>query len=229
MRTPAPPTTMRPWSRPGAAAALAAAACAGWWAHPDLPPPQAPAPPHAAAPAPVPAPMPLIAVAHDGRATLHVDQQPLEWVLEQIALQSGWAGVHARAPQAAASAPSEVLPPSCPEPLVRPADPARVLQAIDAGSELQRFEGLQQARQDGIDVPEPTLRFLLEQGPSERVRVLAFEAWLAQQAAEPAALRAALESARHAASPAVRQEAEARLEQWHEAQRLAALPALADP
>jgi hypothetical protein len=40
---------------------------------------------------------PFIAVSSDDNVTLRVEQQPLEWVLEQIAIQSGWSDVRERA------------------------------------------------------------------------------------------------------------------------------------
>jgi hypothetical protein len=73
-------------------AALVGSAAVGWSAHEAATPAVVPAvvvaAPAPAKPNPVPEP-PLIAVASDGNVTLRVEQQPLEWVLEQIALQSG--------------------------------------------------------------------------------------------------------------------------------------------
>ena len=40
---------------------------------------------------------PLIAVSSDGNVTLRVEQQPLEWVLEEIAKQSRWSDIKERA------------------------------------------------------------------------------------------------------------------------------------
>jgi hypothetical protein len=78
-------------------------------------------------------------------------------------------------------------------------------------------------------VPEATLRHLYRTGTSEHVQVAAFEAYLAQRADQPDALRAALEEAQYAPAPAIRREAEQRLAQLRELQRLDELPRLVDP
>jgi hypothetical protein len=89
------------------AAAFAATAISGvatgWWLHapeplvlPECHNAPAVVASSAASTAP-PSSVPLIAVASDGNVTLRVEQQPLEWVLEQIAAQSGWGDVRERA------------------------------------------------------------------------------------------------------------------------------------
>lgn len=102
-------------------AALVGSAALGWCAHDAATPAAAAVVAVAPPPAPVvsasPIPQaPLIAVASDGNVTLRVEQQPLEWVLEQIALQSGRA-LHAPPGGRAASgsgspvtAPASALP-----------------------------------------------------------------------------------------------------------------------
>ena len=113
-----------PLARTAHFAALVAAAAIGWCAHDAATPAAAAAVAVAPPPAPVvrPSPMPeapLIAVASDGNVTLRVEQQPLEWVMEQIALQSGRAMV----PSAAAAPPVPAAPPtSAPS---APSPPAR--------------------------------------------------------------------------------------------------------
>lgn len=186
---------------------------------------------------------PVIVVASDGTATLRVEQQPLAWVLEQIAAQSGWSDVHQRAcaggvpsptAQRPASRPTDAAPaPPAAIPLLAmaesaaaQADPAAVLQALESGDERGRFQALMLARTAGLAVPEATLLHLQASGPSPRVQLAAFETHLAARAGDPPALRALLETARHAASAAVRQDATERLAALD---RLQALPPLADP
>src|SRR5688572_29027578 len=78
------------------------AAAAGWTANEStLPPPvmvaaQPPALPQPAVVRPRTS-APLIAVARDGNVTLRVEQQPLQWVLDEIAAQAGWPELRQRA------------------------------------------------------------------------------------------------------------------------------------
>jgi hypothetical protein len=197
------------------------------------------------APAVPDVPAPLIAVASDGNVTLRVEQQPLEWVLEQIAHQSGWSDVRERAGlasgQIAAGAPAgpaprpaparvaASTPGQCPDSAEREVDAVRVVQSIETGTEAERFQGLMVARSAGIAVAEPTLKHLFQAGGSERVQVAAFEAWLALRSDQPDALRAALEEAQHAPSEPIQREARQRLAELRELQRLDALPPLTDP
>lgn len=84
---------------------IAAVSCAAgaWWAGPTSA--------HEQISAAIPAPplragntenvprvaQPLISVSSYGTVTLRIEQQPLEWVLDEIARQSGWPDVRARA------------------------------------------------------------------------------------------------------------------------------------
>jgi hypothetical protein len=241
--------------------ACAASCVAGWVARG---PGSDPAPPaavkeraaasHAVAPAPQRRAAPLVAVAGDGNVTLHVDQQPLQWVLEQIAAQAGWpellaparartagtgaskaaavpAGALAPAakPAAAASAPHDEAGSACTWPAPRPVDAARVTHALASPHENERFDGLMLARSGGVPVPEHTLKLLIDADPSEHVRMAAFETHLEQFADRPDALRAALDAAQYAASPAIQREARTRLATLHEFERLAAPPLPGDP
>ncbi|HSW23498.1 MAG TPA: hypothetical protein VLJ62_12070 [Burkholderiaceae bacterium] len=224
------------------------AAAAGWFAH-ELSPPtpatvatQPPAPLQAAV-APPASSTPLIAVASDGNVTLRVEQQPLQWVLDEIAVQAGWPDLQRRAcpaaVQVAASAPATALagpaaaaaPPllACSESAARQVDPVRVLQAIESGTEAERFQGLMLARSADVPVTEATLKHLFETGGSERVEMAAFEAYLALRADRPDDLRAALEAAQYAPTAAIRRDAAQRLAELRELDRLNALPPLADP
>lgn len=212
------------WAAYAATAAVSAAA--GWLARgpaPSAPQATAPsAPPPATATSVVT--QPLIAVAGDGSVTLRVEQQSLEWVLEEISRQSGWADVKQRArPQAAAQSASTAAeePPSCPPPLVPP-DTARMLAAIERGTEDERFEGLMKATSAGLLVDERTLKSLFETDASERVRTAAFESYLEWRGDRPEALREALEAALYVPSAAIQQAARQRLADLQETERNAA-------
>ena len=227
-----------------AATALVAAA-AGWFAHEPAPEklaaqPAAPLQPAIARPT---SSKPLIAVAGDGNVTLRVEQQPLQWVLDEIAVQAGWPDLKQRAcpaavqvaasaaptaPAGAAAAnPTPVL--ACSEAAARQVDPARVLQAIESGTEAERFQGLMLARSAEVPITEATLKHLFENGGSERVEAAAFEAYLALRADRPDELRAALEAALYAPTATIRRDAAQRLHELREVERLNLLPPLADP
>lgn len=230
--------------RAAQAATVVVAALAGWFAHQATVPASEPA-----APGPVPRlagpdhSLPVIMVSSDGRATLRVDKRPLDWVLEQIAHESGRAGLRPaagsppdRQPVAAgtnlvarAAAPSEAPPAACLESGALQVDAGRVMQSIDAGTEPERFEALMLARSAGIALAEPLLKRLFESADSERVQVAAFEAYLALHADRPEALRAALEQAQHAAPLPIQRNAAQRLAELAELQRLDTLPPLTDP
>lgn len=239
-------TAATPRQRALHAATALAAALAGWLAHAATVPVAAPAPATRPAASFADTTMPVVLVAPDGLVTLRVDRQPMAWVLEQVANARRRAGL-APAPVAEpVAAPATVatpagpamrtatfsaapVPAACPESGTPPVDPARVMHSIEHGSEPERFDGLMQARSAGLDVADPLLKRLFESGESERVQVAAFEAYLAQRADRPEALRAALEEARHGAAPPVQRQAGQRLAELAELQRLAALPPPTDP
>jgi hypothetical protein len=211
----------------GYGATFVVAAAAGWFLHAPGAAPVARTVPTAttattAAPRPAAGtPAPLIVVASDGTATLRVEQQPLEWVLEQIAQQSGWGDVRARAAAAPRTAPDEAAPlpveAVCADPsTISPADSRRTLQAIEHGSESDRFDGLLQAGAEGTVVPEAMLRTLVEIDPSERVRLMALERIAELRSGEPDALRTTLEAALYVPNAAVQQEARRRLDELRE-------------
>lgn len=198
----------------------AIAALAGWWLGSTPAPAAQPAP--ALADRPLPAgpraavEAPLIAVAEDGRVTLRIEQQPLDWVLDEIARQSGrpaQARAVAREADAAAQA--------CPQPDAPPPAPdaARLRHAIERGSEAERFDGLLQARGDALTIDPATLRTIVETDASERVRLLALEAWLEQQADRPEQQRALLEAALLMPGAELQAEARRRLDELRELER----------
>jgi len=154
---------------------------------------------------------PTIAVAPDGKVTLHVDGEPLEWVLAEIDRQAGHAVAfvadHAESPRRISAA----------TPTDRPCSVAQSPQAQDVvarvmrGTETERYDTLVQARSGGA-VSEEMLRTLYQTDASPRVRLLAFE--YAQEATEgdPGGRRTELEAARLLPDAVVAQEAARRLE-----------------
>ncbi len=216
-------------------AALAVAGCTGWFARdpaPVAPNTQPPLVRSAAAPtsnpSAAPADQPLIAVSTDGMVTLRVEQHPLDWVLEQIALQAGYGDLRERVRPAGAAASASTGAPSvastqksmCTEaPVVAAAEARRLFAAIERGSEAERFEGLMTAVSSSITVPDELLKSMLEIDASERVRQVALELYLEPRSGAPAALRAALEAALHAPYADVHQEARRRLDELLESQR----------
>lgn len=172
---------------------------------------------------------PLIAVATDGRVTLRVDQQPLQWVLEEIERQAGDrpggrslptpAVPAAKPPTTVATAPARAAAPvAAPPPAPAPAPGADTLGTILRGSEPQRYDALVLAVGAGGGVPESVLQTLYETDGSPRVRLTAFEAALEAHAGDLAALRGALEAAQRLPDPVVAQDAGRRLEELDRAQ-----------
>ena len=224
------------------AAMLAASGAAGWSA-------RGPAPPTPATPVATAAPAlrmalssasaavdatPLIAVASDGNVTLRVEQQPLEWVLEEIAKQSGWTDVKARArPAAAPSGVTNAARPQAAAPDAQPMASCAPPAPLDAAPYCARSRTAARrsgskacfARSsDGVLVPAQTLKWLYETDASERVRLAAFESYLESRADQLDALRQTLEAALYVPSAAIQREAKQRLDALQEMQRIDALP-----
>lgn len=212
-------------------AGLAAAAVAGWSARgpaptaPDTQPPmvRSPAAPPSN-PSAAPIGQPLIAVSTDGLVTLRVEQQPLDWVLEQMALQTGYGDLRERVRPAVAStgAPLEAPPHEslCIEaPAGAAADARQLFAAIERGSEAERFEGLMTTVSSSLTVPDALLKSMFETDASERVRLLALERYLEPRSGDPAALRAALEAAQLVPDAAIQHEARRRLDELTESER----------
>lgn len=221
-------TTMD-WIRAMSVLGLAAASgSAGWLLHANASPAaeavriDAPVRPAGRAPATqVSDDKPLIAVTSDGQVTLRVEQQPLEWVLEQIALQSGLRhAVAAAAGPGAASAPVHAS--ECTEaPSVLPQQQAtQLLQAIRQGSEQDRVDGLLQAREAAITVPDDMLKTLFETDASEQVRLRAFEAYLEGRSGSIDEMRSALQAAQYVPNAAIQAEAKTQLQQLLDYERI---------
>jgi hypothetical protein len=216
-------------------AVLALAAGTGWFARDPAPAAPNTQPssvqPTAGPPANLsaaPAGQPLIAVSTDGLVTLRVEQQPLDWVLEQIALQTGYGDLRERVRPTGAAASASTGAPSvasthdriCAEaPAVAAAEARRLFGTIERGSEAERFEGLLTAASSSITVPDALLKSKLETDASDRVRLVALELYLEPRSGEPAALRRALEAALYVPNAAVQQQARHRLDELMESQR----------
>ena len=172
---------------------------------------------------------PLIAVSSDGNVTLRVEQQPLEWVLEQIAQQSGWADLQQRAgangaPVAATAAAAASAPAVCAEAsILTPAQAAQLLQVIERGGEADRYDGLLRARSDSVSVPDGMLKWMFETDASERVRLLAFDNYLEPRTGSADATRSALQAALYVPNAAIQSEAKRRLEELLESERIDAV------
>lgn len=160
---------------------------------------------------------PLIAVASDGTATLRVEQQPLEWVLEEIGKQSGWPDVNHRVGAgrrlvAAAAAPDgSVGGCTAASGGVQP-PPSTLQQALAQGTDDERYDGLLRARGEGQSLPGDTLKRLYENDASDRVRSLAFQRSLEARASGVDEMRGALEAGLAVPNDAVRAEARRRLD-----------------
>lgn len=160
---------------------------------------------------------PLISVSSDGTATLRVEQQPLEWVLEEISKQSGWRDVNERAGAgrraAAAAAPPDLAAAGCTAAVsgVRPTS-TTLLQTLAQGTDDERYDSLHRARADGLSLPDDTLKRLYENDASDRVRSLAFQRFLEGRASGVDEMRGALEAGLAVPNDAVRTEARRRLD-----------------
>ncbi len=160
---------------------------------------------------------PLIAVASDGTATLRVEQQPLEWVLEEIGKQSGWPDVNQRVGAArrgvSAAAAPDLAAAGCTVATggVRP-PPSTLQQTLAQGTDDERYDGLLRARGEGQSLPDDTLKRLYENDASDRVRSLAFQRSLEARASGVDEMRGALEAGLAVPNDAVRAEARRRLE-----------------
>lgn len=214
-------------------AATALVAClAGWHLRGALPRDEAAAqdrPVPAAATTPVlPAAMepPTIVVSSDGQVTLRVEQQPLEWVLEQLAAQGGILNHELRSRPSDASMQPAAGPriADCADPATTAAArAAALLQTLQQGSAQARYQGILLARNEGVVIPDEMLRTLFETDASDAVRLLAFEAYLERRSGHAAATREALDNALRLGNSAMNREAQRRLDESAEAERMHAM------
>lgn len=218
-------------------AAALVSGTAGWWlgsaaevpGHSQAAAPVAsPAPVARAAarPAPAAAPQPMVAVLDGGNVTLRVEREPLEWVLAEIERQGGRAELPASGSTAAKAQPvaaAAVAPEACTTPAVATGiDTQKLLQAVRHGTEADRSAGLLQAREASLALPDDVLKQLYETDASEQVRLLAFEAYLEARGADMQALRSTLQAALYVPHAAIQREAQRRLDELAEAERIGA-------
>ena len=154
---------------------------------------------------------PLISVSSVGTVTLRVEQQPLEWVLDEIARQSGWSDVKERAgmPRSPTnvSAASADATTGCVKAAGRPTQ----LHPIAQGNADQRYDSLLRTRSEDIPLLEDTLKRLYQTDESDAVRVLAFGRFLEGRVSNIDEMREALQSGLAVPNKAVQAEAQRRL------------------
>lgn len=160
---------------------------------------------------------PLISVSSYGTVTLRVEQQPLEWVLEEIARQSGSLDVKERAGIGRCAVASAAGPVAAAASCMTASGGVQprsttLLQAIAQGTDEERYDGLLRARSEGLSLPDDTLKRLYENDASDRVRSLAFQRFLERQASSVDDMRKALEAGLAVPNEAVRTEARRRLD-----------------
>ncbi|WP_157271438.1 hypothetical protein [Azohydromonas aeria] len=179
---------------------------------------------------------PAVVVSSDGLASLHVERMPVEWVLAQIARQHPKGALlpspAGSRPAPAATAGTRAQPAFVPEcaatAYASPAQAERLLQRVRLGTEEDRAQGLLQARDLGLTVPAATLKTLFETDASERVRLLAFEQYLEATSGDTSAVREALQAALYVPSAAIQREAQRRLDELTQGERIdAASPQVA--
>jgi hypothetical protein len=119
------------------------------------------------------------------------------------------------------TAPQTLLVPECAGTAhLSPAQAERLLQRMRLGSEAERAQGLLQAPDLGLTVPAATLKALFETDASERVRLLAFEQYMEMASGDPAAAREALQAALYVPSAAIQREAQRRLDELTQGERI---------
>ncbi|NML18869.1 hypothetical protein [Azohydromonas caseinilytica] len=182
----------------GALGLMLVSAAAGWVLHaPDTP--SAAGPTAAAADAAAARrPQPLSVLAYpqaaaeaapetvrlhaDGSVTVQVQHRPAVWLVAELCRQGA-----RLAPACMGSA--AALPVSQGE---RDADALE--RALREGDEQRRHEGLLQARAEGRLLPEPLLLDLMRTGPSDRVRLMAFDSYIELKSGDLEALRTGLQA-----------------------------------
>ena len=207
------------------AVAVMSAATGAWLTSPQSDP--APAAMSVSRPAAEPAKnsrdnAPLIAVSRAGTVTLRVEQQPLEWVLEEIARQSGSSDPtnHAIAGKSLVNgATTTTTTTTIADPGVcasshggAHAPATALLQAIAQGSDSERYDSLLWAQAAGLSLPDEALKRLYENDTSDRVRSLAFQRLLASRASNIEEMQKALEAGLAVPNETVRDEARRRMD-----------------
>lgn len=154
-----------------------------------------------------------IAADAKGNITLHVENQPLTWVLEQIQLQSGKSltqSSHTRSTSTQSTytqstAGTELSSCSAQQ------SSEEIMTKIHEGDESERYNSLAFAQQRKIKLPEETLKALYENDQSLHVRLLAYAYAIETFSGDSIALRSTLEDARLSSDDAIANDAEHRL------------------
>jgi hypothetical protein len=147
----------------------------------------------------------FIAADTKGNITLHVENQPVSWVLEQIQRQSGQKLIQANdLPRSAAS----IEPASCSP---QRGDEEGLLAQFQKGDESERYNNLMQAHGEKIRLPEKILKTLYETDQSPQVRMLAYAYAIEGFSGDPITQRSILENARSLPDSVIAQDAEQRL------------------
>ena len=193
-------------------------AAAKWWSVPGNEPEAVTAssigkpPPSADPPTATHESTPFISVSSVGTVTLRVEQQPLEWVLDEIARQSGWSDVKARAGMPGSATSVSAVCTDATTGCITAAGRPPLLQAIAQGNADQRHDSLLRTRSQDIPLPEEMLKRLYQNDESDAVRVLAFERFLEGRVSSIDEMRGALETGLAEPNKAVQAEARRRLD-----------------
>lgn len=153
---------------------------------------------------------PFVAADAKGNITLHVEHQPISWVLEQIWLQSGKTFIQTNhSPQSITRTESASLSPQPPLQPTQSGD--ELLTKIQDGDESERYDHLALAHQQKIELPKEVLKTLYETDQSPHVRLLAYTYAMETFRGDSVALRDTLENARSLPDSAIAQDADHRL------------------
>jgi len=176
------------------------------------------------------APPQSVMMLDDGHVSIHVDNAPIVWLLQELDRQGAQLSAAVPVPPEDLAGSTPLLS-SAPD-AARPdsADRAHLAGTLGVGTEDDQYESLTQALQLGIELPADLLRQAFETGPSERVRLLAFTTYVDGLTSEVESVREALTSGTFSTSAAVQAEARKRLEEFERYQELiAATPPQGDP
>lgn len=123
----------------------------------------------------------MVRLHADGSVTVQVQRRPAAWLVGELCRQG------AR------------LMPACTGAAATPApldetDTDGLERSLREGDEQRRHDGLLHARSEGRPLPEPLLLELMRSGPSDRVRLLAFENYIELKSGNVEALRTGLQA-----------------------------------
>jgi hypothetical protein len=129
----------------------------------------------------------------DGSATIRVQRRPPGWVVSELCRQGARdvAGCARDVAQASSPGGAAQTPSTTPQP--PGTGDEQILRRLKDPNEQARFQGLMQAREEGVLVPKATLLALMRNDPSERVRLEAFEDYVDASSDTTQELRAAMQ------------------------------------